>query len=158
MRVCRLFEAHLKLIAPKLCAKNSTSKSIKKNIEIDTKSEELSIQPALDLISNIILPALTVSKSNPSFSRQLWRVIQLLPFQIRYSLYDNWRGEGLGKEGLGTKNSQIVMAETEALHGAKYHLKRLAKENVKLIGLKLCFFSELAPIVVYNHVSEIKCF
>ena len=129
---------------------------LKNTIENDTKNEELSLQPVLDLISTVLLPGLTVSKSNPSFARQLWRSLLLLPFQIRYSLYDNWKGNGLGRDGLGVKNNQVVMAETEALHGAKYHLKRLAKENVKLIGLKLSFFSELAPIVVYNHVSMNK--
>ena len=154
IRLCRVLESHIKLIAPVTNSKRSDGEKVGKNCTaMELKEEETLLLPTIDIISNILLPSLTVSKNNPAFPRQLWKVILLLPFQIRYSIYDRWKGEGLGKDGLGVKNSQIVMAETIALHGAKYHLKRLAKENVTIIGIKLNFFSELAPIAVYNHVS-----
>lgn len=156
MRVCRLFEAHIRLIAPKLAAMRpslgSRMSTPPDSVQQDTREEELLLQPAVDMIEISLLPGLTVSKYNSSVPRQLWRVLAVLPFQFRFGLYDSWRGVGLAKEGLGLKHSQLVFAETEALHGTKYHLKRLAKENVKAVGLKLMFFSETSPIVVYNHV------
>ena len=154
IRLCRLLEAHIKLVAPLSSTEKSSGVKVVKNDKDNIlKEDELVLQPTIEILSNVLLPSLTVSKSNPTFSRQLWRVVMLLPFQIRYSLYDNWRGEGLGKDGLGHKNSQIVMAETIALSGAKYLFKRLAKENVATIGAQLNYFSELAPVAVYNHVS-----
>jgi THO complex subunit 2 len=156
IRVSRLFEAHIKAIAPSMCLEKSSGSKMKENKQTHTQGqgqgEGLLLQPALDMIECALLPALTVSDFNPAAPRQLWRVISLLPFQLRYSLYDLWRGAGLGKDGLGVKHSQVVMAEVTALHQARYHLKRLAKENVKSIGVKLINTSEGAPIVVYNHV------
>ena len=156
IRVCRLFEAHIRLIAPKLSAMKpslgSRTPTPPDSMHEDTRDEELLLQPAVDMIEISLLPGLTVSKYNSIVPRQLWRVLAVLPFQFRFALYDSWRGVGLAKEGLGIKHSQLVFAETEALHGTKYHLKRLAKENVKAVGLKLMFFSETSPIVVYNHV------
>ena len=154
IRLCRLLEAHIKLVAPVSSSEKSTGVKVVKNEKENVlKEDELILLPTIEILSNVLLPSLTVSKSNPTFSRQLWRVLMLLPFQIRYSLYDNWRGEGLGKDGLGYKNSQVVMAETIALNGAKYLFKRLAKENVATIGAQLNYFSELAPVAVYYHVS-----
>ena len=152
IRVSRLFEAHIKAIAPSLCLEKSAGSKMKENKQTHSQEEGVLLQPALDIIECALLPGLTVSNFNPAAPRQLWRVISLLPFQVRYSLYDLWRGAGLGKDGLGVKHSQVVMAEVTALHQARYQLKRLAKENVKAIGVKLINTSEGAPIVVYNHV------
>ena len=111
IRLCRLLEAHIKLVAPVSSSEKSTGVKVVKNEKENVlKEDELILLPTIEILSNVLLPSLTVSKSNPTFSRQLWRVLMLLPFQIRYSLYDNWRGEGLGKDGLGYKNSQIGRA------------------------------------------------
>ena len=159
IRVCRLFEAHIKLVTSEesksACSNSSNNNASVKfdmNSEENTKYDEGALQSVVDMIETSLLPGLTVSERNPAISRQLWRVISKLPFQLRYTLYDKWRGGGLAKEGLGLKANQVVMAETEALFGCKYHLKRLAKENISAVGVRLAYFSELAPIVVFNHV------
>jgi hypothetical protein len=66
---------------------------------------------------------------------------------------------GVGKEGLGSKHSEVVLAETVALHGARAELKRLAKENTKQVGRKLARFTQTCPLVVFNHVlSQVEAF
>ena len=163
IRVCRLYEAHivaitgqdLKNVQTNTNNNSTNNASVKFDMdseERNTKNDESALQSVADMIEISLLPGLTVSERNPAISRQLWRVISKLPFQLRYTLYDKWRGGGLAKDGLGLKSNQVVMAETEALFGCKYHLKRLAKDNVSAVGVRLAYFSELAPIVVFNHV------
>lgn len=66
---------------------------------------------------------------------------------------------GVGKEGMGSKHAEVVLAETTALHGARAELKRLAKENTKLVGRKLARFTQTCPLVVFNHVlGQVEAF
>lgn len=45
------------------------------------------------------------------------------------------------------------------MHGARAELKRLAKENTKLIGRKLARFTQACPLVVFNHVlGQVEAF
>jgi len=60
---------------------------------------------------------------------------------------------------LGSKHSEVVLAETVALHGARAELKRLAKENTKQVGRKLARFTQTCPLVVFNHVlGQVEAF
>ena len=82
-----------------------------------------------------------------------------LPFHVRYQLYDSWRGDGVAKEAIGLKHPEVVLAETQILHGTKYQLKRLAKENAKKIGSLLAKLTHQNPLVVYNQVlGQIEAF
>lgn len=77
-------------------------------------------------------------------------------FFISFSVFFD---SGVGKEGLGSKHSEVVLAETTALHGARAELKRLAKENTKLIGRKLARFTQACPLVVFNYVlGQVEAF
>jgi hypothetical protein len=164
-RICRLLEGHIILVAPHLIPTKVPIKPCKvsfggKGQEVEDKTtDEETLKAAVQLISTVLLPGLTVSNQTPFFSLRLWRTLSFLPFQMRFALYDSWKGAGLAKEGLGQKNSEVVMAETEVLYGAKYNLKRLAKENVKAIGMKLGVLSHVSPIVVYSEVlNQIEAF
>lgn len=160
-RICRLLEAHIKLETPTLIPTNSIRPGLFTGSKTETNDKEvvLKLKDAIEIISVVLLPGLTVSTNIPFFSLQLWRMLSLLPFQIRFSLYDSWKGKGLAKEGLGHKSTKVVMAETEISHNTRYYLKRLAKENVKSIGVKIGALSHVMPIVVYNQVlSQIEAY
>lgn len=152
--MCRLLEAHIKLVTPTLIPTNSIRPSLFTGSKSETDDEKvvLKLKDAIEIISIVLLPGLTVCTNIPFFSLQLWRMLSLLPFQIRFSLYDSWKGKGLAKDGLGHKSSKVVIAETEISHQTRYFLKRLAKENVKSIGVKIGLLSHVMPIVVYNQV------
>ena len=112
------------------------------------------------LLANTLLPALTVSTENSAFlSASIWRLLSLLPFSVRFAVYDLWKGAGVAKDGLNHKHMQVVLAETVALHAARAEIKRLAKENVSKVGKKVSKFTHCAPIVVFNHVlGQVEAF
>lgn len=51
----------------------------------------------------------SMTACNPAVSVDLWFLISLFPFQIRYEMYDAWKGVGFAKEALGVKDNKIVL-------------------------------------------------
>ena len=127
------------------------------------QSSEGSINAVSTILCHVLLPALSshtsISGNNPYLSSLLWSILSLLPFNIRFTLYDHWHGGGIGKDGIGCKHNELVLAETIALQGARAELKRLAKENTKIIGRKLTKFTETCPLVVFNYIlTQVEAF
>lgn len=52
------------------------------------------------LLQQVLLPSLSTLECNPALTTLCWSVLSLFPFQTRYSLYSNWKGDGLAK-GVG---------------------------------------------------------
>lgn len=108
-----------------------------------------------ELLSDILLPGVTLATSNPVLSSALWTVISQLPFQQRFPLYAIWRGEAMGKaavEGEGSKEVDLAEAEEATLQGAKGFLKRLAKENVRTVGRMIGKQTHSFPSIVFGHI------
>ena len=64
-----------------------------------------------------------------------------------------WRGGALGKEALGQKDNAVILCEAKTLHIAKQHLKRLTKDNTKVIGrhlMKVCVILILTILIIIN--------
>ena len=149
---------------------NSSSSSSSSTIANDNyfgDNELLSDEDTIDVIStilyNVLLPALSshtsISGNNPYLSSLIWSILSLLPFNIRFSIYDYWHGGGISKDGLGYKHNEVVLAETIALHSARSELKRLAKENTKIVGRKLSKYTETCPLVVFNYIlTQVEAF
>lgn len=60
--------------------------------------------PVMEVLQDVMLPALSRIESNPALSALVWQSIGLLPFQLRFAVYDAWRGEAVAKEALGRKD------------------------------------------------------
>jgi hypothetical protein len=58
------------------------------------EEKKLRLIAAWELIAYILMPSLTKSACNAFLSSQLWSVISLLPFELRYDAYDAWLGKG----------------------------------------------------------------
>ena len=184
--LCRLLKAHINVVVPSIAQNNnqklkvtatapnsSSSSSATKtdpiaapmsleSISLKNSLEQSflsSIAPAMEVVANILLPALTVGEANAFLSSQVWDVIEQLPFQVRFRLYDMWRGPGLGKEAIGKKQNETVDAETKALHHARAVLKRLSKDNIKVMGRNVAKYTHNCPMIVYNYVlNQIESF
>ena len=112
-----------------------------------------------DLITEVLLPACSRVESNPAISMELWGIISLFPFLIRFEMYDHWKGAGIGKAALLVKDNALAKAEIVCEAGAKYHMKRLAKDNIKVIGRLLAKFAHCGPLLVYPHIlGQIEAF
>jgi hypothetical protein len=163
-RLCRVLDAHLALVAPQLTrsggsgggggANTAGSRAEVGPSKEDEAAAEERARPAMRLLATCLLPALTTGPSTPAFACQVWAVLGKLPFHLRYSLYDSWRGEAVGKEAAasGAKPPLLALAETHVLHGTKYQLKRLAKENAKKVGAQLAQLAHRCPLVVWAQV------
>lgn len=55
------------------------------------------------------------------------------------------------------KPLEVVYSESKTLHGAKTCLKRLSKENTKVMGRQLAKYTHSCPLVVFNQIlSQIE--
>jgi THO complex subunit 2 len=153
-QLCRLFTKHIQLILTDLKLNNG-------DITVDKmkEMETIALQPICDILSTIMLPSLSAGDSNAFLSSQLWTVLTLLPFDVRFRFYDTWKGNKTGKEAIGFKRNDQVLGETKALYYTRFHLKRLAKENTKVIGRSIGRYSNTCPIVCYTYIlSQIESF
>jgi THO complex subunit 2 len=111
------------------------------------------------LLSECLLPGLTLASCNPALSYALWDAIGLLPFDLRFQLYAKWRGDKMGKLSLGVKSNDLAEAEELTLLAAKGCLKRLTKENVKTVGRLIGKHTHSYPLIVFNHIlSQIEAY
>lgn len=140
-RICRLLRAHIELKTSKVSPK------------------EMDWQPIMNIVTSILLPSLSSGPSSFFLNSQVWHLLSVVPFQIRFAAYDVWKGAGMAKEGLGNKPSEMVEMETKQLHEAKGQLKRLSKENIKIIGRQLGACTHNCPLPVLNHMlTQIESF
>eukprot|EP00536_Pseudo-nitzschia_multiseries_P015301 jgi/Psemu1/291937/fgenesh1_pg.854_\ len=96
---------------------------------------------------------------------RLWSVLKILPYDIRYKLYEGWQGPGLEKAGLmqardgTTKPLPNVEAEMVAGKAARYSLKRLSKDNIRDMSRQLAKVTHSNPLVVFATIlSQIESY
>lgn len=87
-RLCRLSKAYIRQVS-------STAASAMVTDTTDVTISDAALEPALSLISNVLLPALSAyAENNPFLAGQVWDTISTLPFVQRFALYDRWYGGG----------------------------------------------------------------
>lgn len=98
----------------------------------------------LDIINDSILPSMTLSGSNTSLARELWSLMKLFKYPVRYKLYYNWRDE--------SSNPVLLRTRGHILLRAKHFMKRLSKDTMKYTGRqigKLCYCN---PIIALQYI------
>ena len=61
----------------------------------DIVTSEASNEPAISLLCNVLLPALSAyQENNPFLAGQVWDAIRALSFAQRFAIYDRWYGGG----------------------------------------------------------------
>jgi THO complex subunit 2 len=111
-----------------------------------------------DFLSKFLVPSNSLFPSNPAVSTELWLVLQQLPYPIRYTMYSEWKGMGLGRGGMssmaGGKPLPNVLSEVETGKAARYVLKRLSKENIRDMSRQLAKVTHANPLVVYATILD----
>jgi len=129
---------------------------------------------AKSIFQHYLLPSLPLYPTNPQLLHTLWSCLQLLPFTIRYSLYDAWAigprsvhsriGASFHLErnavsktallGNGCSNSdkQLWAVRTEVMAGKETRsvLKRLSKETIREQSRRFAKVSSASPIVAFS--------
>uniref|UniRef100_A0A1I7U919 THO complex subunit 2 n=1 Tax=Caenorhabditis tropicalis TaxID=1561998 RepID=A0A1I7U919_9PELO len=120
----------------------------KGELEKDEKLNELFV----DVVSECLLPSLTLSETNVALSEELWQLLQLFPYSWRYWMYSKWNHE--------TSRHPEMHIMKGKIHGrTKYVLKRLSKETVKMMGRQLGKLCHIHPSTVLSYLlSQVQTF
>lgn len=58
------------------------------------------MQPWIDLLRVVLLPALSASEPTSGLEAEIWRILRMFPYAVRYGLYDEWRHRAAGANGI----------------------------------------------------------
>ena len=148
---------HYPALYQKICAVlfKHVQKRMKNKIGGLEQQMEL-MKDALSLISQVLFPALTCCSGVPCptdrLSRCLWTVVSEFDYQVRFDLYSNWNGVGLGKDGLKSpdKSLNCCLAEIDALQNCRALLKRVTADNAKVFGKKMAVYIQPCPLIFFE--------
>ncbi len=135
-----------------------------------SKSELSFYNQIYTILNEVLLPSLSMISMNPCLAIELWNLLKLFPYELRYQfesitsifiilfltnlilknryhLYNNWR--------LSTYKHfpKLIRLKAECTEKIKYLLKRLTKENVKIHGRQIGKLSHNNPIIVCDYVG-----
>lgn len=113
----------------------------------------------LDLSKRILLPALSLTKSNAGVVNEVFELISNFPVSVRYLLYVEW------SSGKTSRNPDIKAAFDQAKAETKDILKRISNTNVRPMAralAKIAFANPhivittaLPQIEVYDSIAEV---
>jgi Transcription factor/nuclear export subunit protein 2/Transcription- and export-related complex subunit/THO complex subunit 2 N-terminus len=114
----------------------------------------------LDFLEVFLVPSLSAFHSNPALSMELWSVLQKLPYQTRYALYEAWRGNGLEQRpSLAASSSSsslkplwLIEGELRIGKDARYALKRLSKDTIRDMSRSVAKCCHSHPLVVFSTI------
>jgi hypothetical protein len=73
--------------------------------DVDSHDE---LKSVVKLLQQVLLPTLSTLECNPALTTLCWSVLSVFPFQTRYSLYSNWKGDGLAKGVRATNTLRYI--------------------------------------------------
>jgi Transcription factor/nuclear export subunit protein 2/Transcription- and export-related complex subunit/THO complex subunit 2 N-terminus len=152
-QLCRLFS---KLLSIQQNDRKSDSTGTNESISGD---EFLSTE-FLSFLESCLVPSLCAFHSNPAMSMELWSVLQQLPYQTRYVLYEAWRGNGLEQRPSLTASSSsnsskplwLMEGELRIGKDARYALKRLSKDTIRDMSRAVAKCCHSHPLVVFSTI------
>ncbi|KAH3839564.1 hypothetical protein DPMN_112996, partial [Dreissena polymorpha] len=100
----------------------------------------------LNILDEVLLPSLSFLSCNCCVSEELWGLVKMFPYELRYRVYGNWKNE------LYNSHPQLIKVKADCLEKSKYIMKRLAKENVKISGRQLGKLSHSNPGVLFEYI------
>nr|XP_023020410.1 THO complex subunit 2 [Leptinotarsa decemlineata] len=100
----------------------------------------------LSLVDETILPALSYLDCNCCIAEEIWTLLKLYPYQIRYCLYSRWKNE--------TYNlyPELLRKRADSEKQIKNIMKRVSKENVKPVGRLIGKLTHCSPGFLFDYV------
>ncbi|XP_039040621.1 THO complex subunit 2-like isoform X1 [Hibiscus syriacus] len=92
-----------------------------------------------------LLPSLQLVLANPAVGQEIWELMNLLPYEVRYRLYGEWEKDD-------ERNPTILGARQTAKLDTRRILKRLAKENLKQLGRMVAKLAHANPMTVLRTI------
>ncbi|KAL0296551.1 UNVERIFIED_CONTAM: THO complex subunit, partial [Sesamum radiatum] len=112
------------------------------NPRLHLKDARLRIEEAL---GTCLLPSLQLIPANPAVGQEIWELMSLLPYEVRYRLYGEWERDD-------ERFPMILAARQTARLDTRRILKRLAKENLKQLGRMVAKLAHANPMTVLRTI------
>ncbi|CAA0814725.1 THO complex subunit 2 [Striga hermonthica] len=113
-----------------------------RNPRLHFKDARLRIEEALGAC---LLPSLQLIPANPAVGQEIWELLSLLPYEVRYRLYGEWEKDE-------EQFPMILAARQTARLDTRRILKRLAKENLKQLGRMVAKLAHANPMTVLRTI------
>ncbi|KAL6543872.1 hypothetical protein OROGR_010369 [Orobanche gracilis] len=113
-----------------------------RNPHLHLKDARLRIEEAL---GTCLLPSLQLIPANPAVGQEIWELMSLLPYEVRYRLYGEWEKDD-------ERLPMILAARQTARLDTRRILKRLAKENLKQLGRMVAKLAHANPMTVLRTI------
>ncbi|XP_043721403.1 THO complex subunit 2 [Telopea speciosissima] len=98
-----------------------------------------------EALGTCLLPSLQLIPANPAVGQEIWEVMSLLPYEVRYRLYGEWEKED-------ERIPMVLVARQTAKLDTRRILKRLAKENLKQLGRMVAKLAHANPMTVLRTI------
>ncbi|XLS53180.1 hypothetical protein HN51_013857 [Arachis hypogaea] len=144
-KVCRVLRGYyfsaLELVSHGDSALNSQFPGIG-NPHLHLKDARLRVEDALGAC---LLPSLQLIPANPAVGQEIWELMSLLPYEVRYRLYGEWEKDD-------ERIPMLLAARQTAKLDTRRILKRLAKENLKQLGRMVAKLAHANPMTVLRTI------
>ncbi|KAF8398906.1 hypothetical protein HHK36_014770 [Tetracentron sinense] len=98
-----------------------------------------------EALGTCLLPSLQLIPANPAVGQEIWEVMSLLPYEVRYRLYGEWEKDD-------ERIPMVLAARQTAKLDTRRILKRLAKENLKQLGRMVAKLAHANPMTVLRTI------
>ncbi|KAM5566947.1 THO complex subunit 2 [Rosa sericea] len=146
-KVCRVLRGYY-LSAPDLGRTGEVAVSAS-NPRLPLKEARSPRQVAMSRVEEAfrtcLLPSLQLVPANPAVGMEIWEVMSLLPYEVRYRLYGEWEKED-------ERIPMVLAARQTAKLDTRRILKRLAKENLKQQGRMVAKLAHANPMTVLRTI------
>ncbi|XVE91824.1 hypothetical protein REPUB_Repub01dG0045100 [Reevesia pubescens] len=146
-KVCRVLRGYY-LSAIELAA-NANGASNGETVANGYRNPRLHLKEARSRVEETLgaclLPSLQLVPANPAVGQEIWEVMNLLPYEVRYRLYGEWEKDD-------EQNPTILAARQTAKLDTRRILKRLAKENLKQLGRMVAKLAHANPMTVLRTI------
>ncbi|CAL0313802.1 unnamed protein product [Lupinus luteus] len=112
------------------------------NPHLHLKDAKLRVDAAL---GTCLLPSLQLIPANPAVGHEIWELMNLLPYEVRYRLYGEWERDD-------ERFPMLLAARQTAKLDTRRILKRLAKENLKQLGRMVAKLAHANPMTVLRTI------
>eukprot|EP00095_Tigriopus_kingsejongensis_P004528 maker-scaffold532_size145644-snap-gene-0.42 protein:Tk04528 transcript:maker-scaffold532_size145644-snap-gene-0.42-mRNA-1 annotation:"tho complex subunit 2" len=125
------------------------------------KTAEFSVDPKasclyyeiLTLADSVLLPSLSLAESNCCLAEEVWSLLRVFPYNIRYHLFGQWKAN--------TYDAHPLLLRKKALtqKGVKRIMQRISKENVKPTSRQIGKLTHSSPGLVFEYIlSQIQLY
>jgi THO complex subunit 2 len=114
---------------------------------------ESNFQRWSDLCKRLLVPALSLTKSNPGAVNEVFELLSNFSIETRYLIYHEWAG------GRTSRTADMKTASEQARAETRDTLKRLSKTNVRPMARALAKIAYSNPHIVINTaISQIEVY